>query len=228
VIAVTAISNSLAETLNTIYKTIDSIHFDGMHYRKDIGHRLAREFLSLIMSGGKEEGRSWELEMPHIHHFSLFVTRFKHGDMTGFLLMSLGHIRCVSYIYRALKLIESKKTRCASTTYADAGVDVHRGDRFVDMVRPLAKSTTRLGADVDLMGFAGLFDLRPLNYKDPILVCCTDGVGTKLKIAQLVGEHGSVGKWIDIIGIIVFFHGCTCLMIIVVISNNDMNRKLTS
>ena len=128
--------------------------------------------------------------------------------------MSFWHILCVSPVYRALKLIESKKSRHASTTYADAGVDILRGDRFVDMVRPLAKSTARLGADVDLGGFAGLFDLRPLNYKDPILVCCTDGVGTKLKIAQLVGEHSSVGKWIESTGIIMLLHGCTFSIII--------------
>lgn len=62
------------------------------------------------------------------------------------------------------------------------------------MVRPLAKSTRRLGADVGLMGFAGLFDLHSLKYKDPLLVCCTDGVGTKLKIAQIFGKHDTVGK----------------------------------
>jgi phosphoribosylaminoimidazole (AIR) synthetase len=100
------------------------------------------------------------------------------------------------YYYRALvktATFLSKPSPAGTVTYADSGVDIQRGDQFVDMIKPLARSTLRIGADVDLVGFAGLFDLRPLNYKDPLLVCCTDGVGTKLKIAQVCGNHKTIG-----------------------------------
>ena len=78
-------------------------------------------------------------------------------------------------------------------TYAAAGVDIDAGDSLVDRIKPLARSTARPGADCDLGGFGGLFDLKAAGYKDPLIVSGTDGVGTKLKIAMAAGVHNTVG-----------------------------------
>lgn len=78
-------------------------------------------------------------------------------------------------------------------TYSKAGVNIDAGDRLVEDIKPLCKSTSRKGADAVIGGFGGLFDLKAAGYTDPILVAGTDGVGTKLKIAVLAGVHGTVG-----------------------------------
>ncbi|XP_068165297.1 trifunctional purine biosynthetic protein adenosine-3 isoform X3 [Antennarius striatus] len=79
-------------------------------------------------------------------------------------------------------------------TYKDSGVDIAAGNKLVDMIKPLAKATSRPGCSADLGGFAGLFDLKAAGFVDPILVSGTDGVGTKLKIAQACGRHGGLGQ----------------------------------
>ncbi|KAM7365541.1 hypothetical protein PAMP_016459 [Pampus punctatissimus] len=79
-------------------------------------------------------------------------------------------------------------------TYKDSGVDIAAGNRLVDMIKPLAKATSRAGCNAELGGFAGLFDLKAAGFVDPILVSGTDGVGTKLKIAQACGQHGGLGQ----------------------------------
>lgn len=86
-------------------------------------------------------------------------------------------------------------------TYAQAGVNIDAGNTLVDAIKPLAKSTVRPGADANLGGFGGLFDLAACGYKDPILVAATDGVGTKLKIAIDTGRHESIG--IDLVAMCV-------------------------
>jgi phosphoribosylformylglycinamidine cyclo-ligase len=68
-------------------------------------------------------------------------------------------------------------------TYKDAGVDIDAGEALVERIGPAARATRRRGADADLGGFGGLFDLKAAGFKDPILVAGTDGVGTKLKLA---------------------------------------------
>jgi len=68
-------------------------------------------------------------------------------------------------------------------TYKDAGVDIDAGEALVTRIGPAAKATRRRGADADLGGFGGLFDLKAAGFNDPILVAGTDGVGTKLKLA---------------------------------------------
>lgn len=80
-----------------------------------------------------------------------------------------------------------------SLTYRDAGVDIDAGAELVERIKPLAAATRRSGADVDLGGFGGLFDLKAAGYDDPILVSGTDGVGTKLKIAIDAGIFDTVG-----------------------------------
>ena len=86
-------------------------------------------------------------------------------------------------------------------TYADAGVSIDAGNALVSAIKPLAKSTVRLGADADLGGFGGLFDLKRAGFFDPILVSTNDGVGTKLKIAIETGQHATIG--IDLVAMCV-------------------------
>ena len=78
-------------------------------------------------------------------------------------------------------------------TYADAGVSIAAGNALVKAIGPLAKSTRRPGADAELGGFGGFFDLKAAGYKDPLLVAANDGVGTKLKLAIEAGRHDGVG-----------------------------------
>ncbi|HEV2083299.1 MAG TPA: phosphoribosylformylglycinamidine cyclo-ligase [Brevundimonas sp.] len=78
-------------------------------------------------------------------------------------------------------------------TYADAGVDIDAGERLVDAIKPLAKSTARPGSEPSLGGFGALFDLKAAGFSDPLIVTTTDGVGTKLKIAIETGRHDGVG-----------------------------------
>ncbi len=85
------------------------------------------------------------------------------------------------------------KDRPNSYTYAQAGVDIDAGNALVRAIAPLARSTRRSGADAELGGFGGLFDLKATGYKDPVLVAANDGVGTKLKVAIEAGLHDTVG-----------------------------------
>jgi phosphoribosylformylglycinamidine cyclo-ligase len=78
-------------------------------------------------------------------------------------------------------------------TYAQAGVDIDAGNRMVDLIKPLVRATARPGADAEIGGFGGLFDLKGAGFRDPILVAGTDGVGTKLVIAIEVGKHDTIG-----------------------------------
>jgi phosphoribosylformylglycinamidine cyclo-ligase len=78
-------------------------------------------------------------------------------------------------------------------TYADAGVSIDAGNALVRAIGPLARSTARPGADAELGGFGGVFDLKAAGYRDPLLVAANDGVGTKLKLAIETGKHAGVG-----------------------------------
>jgi len=78
-------------------------------------------------------------------------------------------------------------------TYAQAGVDIDAGNRMVELIKPLVRATARRGADAEIGGFGGLFDLKPLGMKDPVLVAANDGVGTKVKIAIETGRHDTIG-----------------------------------
>jgi len=78
-------------------------------------------------------------------------------------------------------------------TYADAGVSIDAGNSLVRAIGPLARSTARSGADAELGGFGGLFDLKAAGFRDPLLVAANDGVGTKLKLAIDLNRHGGVG-----------------------------------
>ncbi len=87
------------------------------------------------------------------------------------------------------------------STYRDAGVNIDQGESFVKRITPLVRSTFRPEVLGDLGGFGGLFRFPADQYKDPILVSGTDGVGTKVKIAHLMNRHDTVG--IDLVAMCV-------------------------
>src|ERR687887_149153 len=78
-------------------------------------------------------------------------------------------------------------------TYAQAGVDIEAGNRMVDLIKPIVRATARPGADAEIGGFGGLFDLKRAGFADPVLVATTDGVGTKVKLAIETGVHDTIG-----------------------------------
>lgn len=86
-------------------------------------------------------------------------------------------------------------------SYKAAGVDIDAGEALVENIKPLAANTRRPGADADLGGFGGLFDLKAAGFSDPILVAANDGVGTKLKVAIEANLHETVG--IDLVAMCV-------------------------
>ncbi len=89
----------------------------------------------------------------------------------------------------------------SALTYAAAGVDIDAGNALVEAIKPLVRSTRRPGADAEIGGFGGLFDLKAAGFRDPVLVAANDGVGTKLKIAIETGIHHTIG--IDLVAMCV-------------------------
>lgn len=85
--------------------------------------------------------------------------------------------------------------------YAQAGVDIDAGNKFIDILRPIVNKTFKPGVITDIGGFAGLFSLNLQHYRNPVLVSSTDGVGTKLKIAFMLDKHDTVG--IDLVAMCV-------------------------
>ncbi|MCT7375904.1 phosphoribosylformylglycinamidine cyclo-ligase [Chelativorans salis] len=86
-------------------------------------------------------------------------------------------------------------------SYADAGVDIDAGNALVEKIKPLVRTTRRPGADGEIGGFGGLFDLKAAGFSDPVLVAANDGVGTKLKVAIEANKHDTVG--IDLVAMCV-------------------------
>jgi len=85
-------------------------------------------------------------------------------------------------------------------TYKDAGVDIEAGERLVDEIKELARRTFTKEVLTGIGGFGAAFQL-PAGYKEPVLISGTDGVGTKLKVAQMAGVHGTIG--IDLVAMCV-------------------------
>ena len=84
------------------------------------------------------------------------------------------------------------------TSYEDAGVSIDRGNALVERIKGFAGNTRNPGVMDNLGGFGALFDLAAFNYRDPVLVSGTDGVGTKIKLAIEMGIHNTIG--IDLVG----------------------------
>jgi phosphoribosylformylglycinamidine cyclo-ligase len=94
-----------------------------------------------------------------------------------------------------------KRKRVKKFSYKDAGVDIEKGDAFVQAIKPMVESTFRPEVLTKIGGFAGCVSLNLERYKKPILVSSTDGVGTKLKIAFMMDRHDTVG--IDLVAMCV-------------------------
>ena len=86
-------------------------------------------------------------------------------------------------------------------TYKDAGVDIDAGNELVERIKPLVKRTMRPEVLSGLGGFGGMFALPAERFREPVLVSGTDGVGTKLMLAQQLGQHGTIG--IDLVAMCV-------------------------
>lgn len=97
--------------------------------------------------------------------------------------------------------MSEKQNEPESYTYAKAGVSIEAGNALVKAIAPLAKATARPGANAELGGFGGFFDLKAAGYNDPLLVAANDGVGTKLKLAIDFDRHDTVG--IDLVAMCV-------------------------
>lgn len=95
----------------------------------------------------------------------------------------------------------ASNTSNSSNTYQHAGVSIEAGDALVDAIKPVVKATSIPGTMGSIGGFGALFDLKAAGFKDPVLVSCTDGVGTKLMIAIETGLHAQVG--IDLVAMCV-------------------------
>jgi phosphoribosylformylglycinamidine cyclo-ligase len=86
-------------------------------------------------------------------------------------------------------------------SYRQAGVDIDAGNRLVDLIKPFVRGTRRPGADAEIGGFGGVFDLKALGMRDPLLVASNDGVGTKVKLAIDANRHDNIG--IDLVAMCV-------------------------
>jgi phosphoribosylformylglycinamidine cyclo-ligase len=85
--------------------------------------------------------------------------------------------------------------------YAEAGVDIDVGNRFVELIKPIVSKTFGPGVMTGIGGFAGIFSLNVENTRSPVLVTSADGVGTKLKVAFMLDKHDTVG--IDLVAMCV-------------------------
>jgi phosphoribosylformylglycinamidine cyclo-ligase len=114
-------------------------------------------------------------------------------------------------------------------TYAEAGVDVEKANNFVDVIKKIAKKTPRSGVMGEIGGFGGLFSLNMSNFEQPVLVSSTDGVGTKLKIASMMGKHDTVG--IDLVAMCVndiIVQGAKPLFFLDYLSMSELDTKIAT
>jgi len=94
-----------------------------------------------------------------------------------------------------------RTSRKRTVTYADAGVSIHAGEQAVELLKAKVQRTSRPEVLGDIGGFAGLFRLDLKKYRNPVLASSTDGVGTKLYVAQQLDIHDTVG--IDLVAMVV-------------------------
>ena len=89
----------------------------------------------------------------------------------------------------------------SSLTYKDSGVDITKGNQLIEKIKPIAKSTFRQGVLEGLGGFGAMFEIPIDRYKNPVLISGTDGVGTKLMVAEMLNKHNTIG--IDLVAMCV-------------------------
>jgi phosphoribosylformylglycinamidine cyclo-ligase len=110
--------------------------------------------------------------------------------------------------------------------YAEAGVDIEKANRLVEILKPIARKTYRPGVMSDIGRFAGLFSLNTQDIKDPVLVSSTDGVGTKLKVAFMMDKHDTIG--LDLVAMCVndiVVEGATPLFLLDYISMANLDLR---
>jgi phosphoribosylformylglycinamidine cyclo-ligase len=113
-----------------------------------------------------------------------------------------------------------------TVTYATAGVDIHEGDRMVSLIRPMVRTTHRKEVLGDIGSFAGFFRFPARRYRDPVLVAGTDGVGTKVKVASMAGNLGTIG--IDLVAMCVndiLVHGAEPLFFLDYYATGKLHSK---
>jgi phosphoribosylformylglycinamidine cyclo-ligase len=98
-------------------------------------------------------------------------------------------------------MMDNNPPKKTNLTYRDAGVDIEAGDRLVDDIKIISKATQRPEVLGSIGGFSALFELPNKRYKNPVLVSATDGVGTKLLLANQLNKHEGVG--IDLVAMCV-------------------------
>ena len=89
----------------------------------------------------------------------------------------------------------------SSLTYKDSGVDITKGNQLIEKIKPIAKATLRPGVLAGLGGFGAMFEIPIDRYKNPVLISGTDGVGTKLMVAEMLNKHNTIG--IDLVAMCV-------------------------
>ncbi len=89
----------------------------------------------------------------------------------------------------------------SSLTYKDSGVDITKSNKLIEKIKPIAKATSRPGVLNGLGGFGGMFEIPKDKYHNPVLISGTDGVGTKLKVAEMLNQHDTIG--IDLVAMCV-------------------------
>ena len=89
----------------------------------------------------------------------------------------------------------------SSLTYKDSGVDITKGNKLIEKIKPIAQSTSRPGVLAGLGGFGAMFEIPLDKYDNPVLVSGTDGVGTKLMVAEMLNKHDTIG--IDLVAMCV-------------------------
>ena len=89
----------------------------------------------------------------------------------------------------------------SSLTYKDSGVDITKGNKFIEKIKPIANSTSRPGVLTGLGGFGAMFEIPLDRYDNPVLIAGTDGVGTKLMVAEMLNKHNTIG--IDLVAMCV-------------------------
>lgn len=109
--------------------------------------------------------------------------------------------------------------------YAEAGVDIDAGKKFVEIIKPILSKTFKANVISDIGGYAGLYSINLGNMKKPVLVSSTDGVGTKLKIAFMLDKHDTIG--IDLVAMCVndiLVQGATPLFLLDYLSMGKLNH----
>lgn len=112
-----------------------------------------------------------------------------------------GRYYTLQIILMRYRMSMNEISKKSGLSYKDAGVNIDAGNQFVNNIKSLTKGTHRSEVLANIGGFGGLFSLANKPYKKPILVSSTDGVGTKLKLAQQLNKHDTIG--IDLVAMCV-------------------------